>query len=419
MAAIVDYRGKTPRKTSFGIPLITAKVVKGGRIEAPDEFIATDDYGPWMRRGIPEPGDVLVTTEAPLGEVAQLRTERVALAQRLIALRGKPDVLDNTFLKFLMQSADVQNQLRARATGTTVLGIKQSELRKISLTLPPITEQRAIAHILGTLDDKIELNRRMNETLEAIARVLFKSWFVNFDPVRAKAESRDPGLPKHLADLFPDSFAESELGEIPVGWRAGKVGDLAILNRDGLNPVEFPGETFDHFSIPAFDEGHKPKVETAEAIKSTKLLVPSGAVLLSKLNPRIPRVWLPNLRSSHRTICSTEFLVILPQQGFSREFVFCLLSSDAFASVFATLVTGTSGSHQRVNPEGLLAMDTVIPPGSVRRQFTSTVGPMLERVNRALDESSMLAALRAALLPKLVSGELRVKRAHETLETAL
>src|SRR6185437_14972630 len=99
-----------------------------------------------------------------------------------------------------------------------------------TIPLPPIHEQRAIAHILGTLDDKIELNRRMNETLEAIARALFKSWFVDFDPVRARAEGRDTGLPAHIADLFPDSFEDSELGEIPSGWEVGSLGDLSQLN---------------------------------------------------------------------------------------------------------------------------------------------------------------------------------------------
>ena len=130
------------------------------------------------RRGLPQPGDIVMTTEAPLGEIAQLGSSRVALAQRLITLRGKNAILDNTFLKFLMQSAEVQNQLRARATGTTVLGIKQRELRKVVLTLPSLPEQRAIAHILGALDDKVELNRQMNETLESIARATFKSWFI-------------------------------------------------------------------------------------------------------------------------------------------------------------------------------------------------------------------------------------------------
>ena len=149
MESIIDYRGKTPRKTSSGIPLITAKVVKRGRIETPTEFIALDHYASWMRRGMPQSGDVLITTEAPLGEVAQLQKQRVALAQRLILLRGKSRILDNRFLSFLLQSDEVQVQLRARATGTTVLGIKQKELRQIEFSLPPIAEQRAIAHILG------------------------------------------------------------------------------------------------------------------------------------------------------------------------------------------------------------------------------------------------------------------------------
>src|SRR5437762_3790012 len=190
MSAIIDYRGKSPRKTATGVPLITAKIVKGGKILAPEEFIAPEDYDQWMRRGIPKTGDILLTTEAPLGEVAQLDGRRVALAQRLITLRSRPNVLNNTFLKFALQGDFVQGQLRARATGTTVHGIRQSELRKVQLPVPPIGEQNDIAHILGALDDKIELNHRMDETLEAMARAIFKSWFVDFDPVRAKAAGR-------------------------------------------------------------------------------------------------------------------------------------------------------------------------------------------------------------------------------------
>jgi len=145
-----------------------------------------------------------------------------------------------------MQSENVQDQLRARASGTTVLGIKQSELRKVILTLPPIEEQRAIAHILGTLDDKIDLNRRMNETLEAMARAIFQSWFVDFDPVRAKMEGRWhrgeslPSLPAHLWDLFPNHLVDSELGEIPEGWRVGQFGEVVQQLRDQENPLASP-----------------------------------------------------------------------------------------------------------------------------------------------------------------------------------
>ena len=136
--ALIDYRGKTPVKTSTGIPLITAKVIKGGRIETPTEFIALDNYESWMRRGIPKAGDVVLTVEAPLGEVAQLGPERIALAQRVVTLRGKAGLLDNTYLRYLLQSEEMQSQLKSRATGTTVLGIKQSELRKVTLTFPSI-----------------------------------------------------------------------------------------------------------------------------------------------------------------------------------------------------------------------------------------------------------------------------------------
>src|SRR5947208_4357855 len=219
MAAIIDYRGKSPQKTSFGIPLVTAKVIKSGRIETPDEFIAEADYEQWMRRGMPQEGDVVMTTEAPLGEVAQLAGKKIALAQPVITLRGKPDVLDNTFLKFLLQWEPTQEQLRARSTGTTVLGIRQSELRKVALTLPPLGEQKGIAAVLGALDDKIELNRRMNATLEVMARALFQSWFVDFDPVRTKLDGRQPtGLNATIAALFPNEFQDSEFGPIPKGW---------------------------------------------------------------------------------------------------------------------------------------------------------------------------------------------------------
>jgi type I restriction enzyme S subunit len=255
-----------------------------------------------------------------------------------------------------------------------------------------------------------------------MARAIFKSWFVDFlpvrakmaartqtgDPVRPKAEGRDTGLPMPLADLFPDRFEDSELGEIPAGWRVGNVEDLAKLSRESLNPGNFPNEIFDHYSIPAFDEGRSPKAELGEAIKSNKLQVTKESVLLSKLNPRIRRVWLPDLCSSRRPVCSTEFLVALPKPGISREFLFSIFSGSAFINQFATLVTGTSGSHQRVKPESRLAMSPVLPLGPVIESFTAAMRPLLEHVSRNIEQSRTLAALRDTLLPKLLSGEIRV-----------
>ena len=411
MDAVIDYRGKTPKKKAHGVPLITAKVVKGGRIETPNEFIAFDDYEAWMRRGIPKAGDVVVTTEAPLGEVAQLGPERVALAQRLIALRGKTGVLDNGFLKFLMQSGDVQKQLRARASGTTVLGVKQSELRKVLLSLPPFCEQRVIAHILGTLDDKIELNRKMSETLEAMARTLFKSWFVDFDPVRAKMEGRDPGLPREIADLFPSRMVESELGEIPEGWVVGILGDVAEHPRRGIRPDEVAPDT----AYIALE--HMPKQcialsewGTADGLESNKFQFKKGEILFGKLRPYFHKVGIAPTDG----VCSTDIVVVAPR---SKEWLGVVLghvSSGVFVEYTNSGSTGTK--MPRTNWHDMAHYPIALPPEPLAVTFTRLVQPSVERTVAGIHESHALAALRDTLLPKLISGELCVEDAERVLE---
>ena len=263
MDAIIDYRGKTPTKTDSGIPLITAKIIKNGQIQEVSEFIAESDYDSWMTRGIPKVGDVVLTTEAPLGEVAQLDSRKVALAQRVITLRGKQGLLDNDYLLYLLQSHDIQNQLDGRASGSTVTGIKQSELREIILRFPFIDIQKKIAAHLKAIDQKITLNRQINQTLEQMAQTLFKSWFVDFDPVidnaldagneipeplQARAELRQKvrasqdfqPLPADVRALFPAEFEESELGWVPKGWEASNVGNEFDVTM-GQSP---PGDTY-------------------------------------------------------------------------------------------------------------------------------------------------------------------------------
>ena len=408
MAAIIDYRGKTPRKTSSGIPLITAKVVKGGRIKTPTEFIAIEDYDFWMRRGIPRLGDVLITTEAPLGEVAQLCQQRVALAQRLILLRGKSEVLDNRFLKFLMQSAPVQHQLHARATGTTVLGIKQKELRQIGLALPPLPEQRAIAHILGTLDDKIELNRRMNETLEAMARALFKSWFVDFDPVRAKMEGRDTGLPQHLADLFPDRLVDSELGEIPEGWGVTPLRELIEINPKRLLQHGELAPYLDMANMPT--KGHVPDTVINRHFGSGMRFA-NGDTLVARITPCLENgktAYVDFLREGEIGWGSTEYIVMRPKPFLPSEFAYCLARSASFREFAIQNMTGTSG-RQRVPAKALSQLMLPSPPEQVVAIFGRAAQLLLSRASKAVHESRTLATLRDSLLPKLISGMLHAK----------
>ncbi len=412
MAAIIDYRGKSPRKVSSGIPLVTAKIVKGGQILAPEEFIAEEDYDEWMRRGIPEAGDVLLTTEAPLGEIAQLDGRKIALAQRLITLRGRADMVDNRFLKFAMQSRFVQNQLRARSTGTTVHGVRQSELRKVQLPVPPLPEQLAIAHILGTLDDKIELNRRMNETLEAMARAIFKSWLVDFDPVRAKAEGRQPfGMDAETAALFPAAFQDSPVGKIPKGWKAGRLGEIAENLRRGVDPEVVSKE------IPYIGLEHMPRKSIsladwgcADEVASNKFEFRQGEILFGKLRPYFHKVGVAVLDG----VCSTDILVINSKSEAWFGVLLGHISGEELVAYTDAVSTGTK--MPRTNWLDMARYEIPLPDPQLAGAFSSFAKTIVGKIRLNILQSVTLTAIRDALLPKLISGELRIKNAERLAE---
>jgi len=356
-------------------------------------------------------GDVILAMDRPwieagLKYAAVRRSDLPAfLVQRVARLRGSSR-LDTGFLKYVIGSQAFTDHVLGVQTGTAVPHISGGQIESFEFFLPSLPEQRAIAHILGTLDDKIELNRRMSETLEAMARALFKSWFVDFDPVRAKAEGRDPGLPQPLADLFPARLVDSELGEIPEGWEVGPFGDAVEQIRDNENPLDSPSTLFRHFSIPAYDGGTWPRSEVGESIKSVKSRVPAGVVLLSKLNPEIERVWLVDVQPEDRAICSTEFVVFAPKTPHGRCYVYCLARSPLFRQELAGLVTGTSKSHQRAPIGSILKLRVVRPGRSLLTRFEAAAEPLLARSLECRRESRTLGSLRDTLLPKLISGEL-------------
>ena len=168
LETIIDYRGKTPKKSDSGIPTLSAKSVKNNNIDySLCYYISSDEYKRFMVRGFPKVGDVLLTTEAPMGMVARLDRDDVGIAQRLLTLRGKEGVLDNEYLLYFLQSSIGQTLLKARETGTTVTGIKQAEFRKIQIDIPQISIQKKIGGFLRVLDKKIEINNKINENLAA------------------------------------------------------------------------------------------------------------------------------------------------------------------------------------------------------------------------------------------------------------
>ena len=416
LEALIDYRGKTPEKTDSGIPLITAKIIKRGRIEKATEFIAEDNYASWMRRGIPKEGDIVLTVEAPLGEVAQLGSEKIALAQRVVTLRGKEGVLDNTYLLYLLQTEEMLDQLKARATGTTVLGIKQSELRKVPLSLPPIAQQRSAASILKTLDDRLTLLRETNATLETIAQALFKSWFVDFDPVRAKAEGFEPeGMDAATAALFPDSFEESELGLVPMGWRMLPLEDAYEINPPRKLKKGKVAPYLDMASVST--QGHVvSSVVEREMGSGTKFI--NGDTLLARITPCLENgksAFVDFLSVDQTGWGSTEFVVLRPRAPLPPYHGYLLARHPAFREHAIQSMSGTSG-RQRVQNDVLGRYSVAVPSDEIAEAFGDVVGSAQQKIAANQEQAKTLTHLRDTLLPRLISGQLRLPEAEVMVE---
>jgi type I restriction enzyme S subunit len=281
--------------------------------------------------------------------------------------------------------------------------------------IPPPSEQRAIAHILGTLDDKIELNRRMSETLEAMARALFKSWFVDFDPVRAKAEGRDPGIPQPLADLFPDRLVDSELGEIPEGWEVASLPDVIEVNPTRSLRKGDVAPYLDMANMPT--HGHSAD-EVIDRPFGSGMRFVNADTLVARITPCLENgktAYVDFLHDGEVGWGSTEYIVLRPKPPLPAEFAYCLARSDEFREVAIQSMTGSSG-RQRVPAESLAHYKLVKGGRDISVQFGRAVEPLFARASDAASESRTLAALRDTLLPKLISGELRTSVEEQIAE---
>ncbi|MCU8444089.1 restriction endonuclease subunit S [Vibrio vulnificus] len=417
--ALIDYRGKTPKKTLSGVPLITAKVIKNGEILEPNEFIAPENYDSWMVRGLPKTGDVVLTVEAPLGQVAQLEDSYVALAQRVVTLRGKKGVLDNTYLKYLLMSSQMQSALDGRSSGSTVKGIKQSELRKLELELPDINVQEKIATILGSLDGKIAINKSMNQTLEKIAQRIFKSWFIDFDPVRANKEGvAFDGLSPQIQALFPSEFEESELGMIPKTW-----GVSSLSERVNINPKRTlkKGIVTHHIDMKALPTSSMSISEVAEKEFKSGTKFQNHDTLLARITPCLENgktAYVNCIPENKIAWGSTEFIVMNPKLKFFREYVYLLARTEELRAYAIKNMTGTSG-RQRVS--GALVGEYLIvnPSDSIVEEFHRIAEPLFSKIAENTKSTVVLEKIRDRLLPKLISGQITVGEAQKELAEAI
>jgi len=312
--------GETCNQERIGTPLLNGPTEFGGYHPTPLQF-TTD------ARKFSVPDDILFCVRGSTTGRMNWADQKYAIGRGVAAMRHRSGSEYRYFLKALIDFH--LDKLLASATGSTFPNVSREQLANLNCEIPPIPEQRAIAGILGAMDDKIEVNRCMNATLESMARAIFQEWFVGNDEVES--------------------------------WEVGKFENISEISREAITPNQFPDEIFNHYSIPAFDEKRFPEKEPGIEIKSNKFLVPDNCVLISKLNPETQRIWIP-FQIGGRAICSTEFLVNIPKGYFSLDYLYGLFFSQPFENRFTSMITGTSGSHQRVKAEYLLDMDTQIPP---------------------------------------------------------
>ena len=333
-----------------------------------------------------------------------------------IVVRGRPGVTDTEYAFYVTRSDLVRGYAISQMTGTSGRQrVPPESLAHLDVAVPPLSKQRAIAHILGTLDDKIELNRRMNETLEAMARALFKSWFVDFDPVRAKMEGRDTGLPQDIADLYPDRFVDSEMGELPEGWTAAPLAELIDVNPKRSLQRGQVAPYLPMANMPT--RGHMPNSVAVRPFGSGMRFA-NGDTLVARITPCLENgktAYVDFLSRSEVGWGSTEYIVLRPRPPLPNQFAYCLARSAGFREFAIRNMSGTSG-RQRVPATALKGFLMVAPPMRLAARFGEVARSLFEGANRAGRESRTLAALRDTLLPKLISGEIRLAEAEKAME---
>jgi type I restriction enzyme S subunit len=329
-----------------------------------------------------------------------------------IVIRGKPDVTDNDFAYYLTRWDGVRQYAISQMTGSSGRQrVPTNALTHLEVDLPPLPEQQAIACILGALDDKIELNRRMNETLEAMARAIFKSWFVDFDPVRAKAEGQQPpGLAPHIADLFPDAFEESELGEIPRGWDIRPIGDVVKVLGGGTpstkEPTYWEGGVHpfctpkDMSSLPSpVLLGTERHLTDDGLAKVSSGQLPKGTVLLSSRAP------IGYLAVAETPVSVNQGIIAMVCDG---ELPNLYVLQWAYANMERIIANANGSTFLEISKRNFRPIKALIPPELVLEQFMRLAGPLHQRLVSNLRQVFYLADIRDSLLPRLISGELRL-----------
>ena len=432
LSIIIDNRGRTVPTALTGIPLIATDCIKENALYPASQnlrYVAQETYDSWFR-GHPEPGDVILVNKGTPGRVCQVPDPiEFCIAQDMVALRANPKVVSADYLLAALRSQEFKEQVESLHVGTMIPHLKKGDFPHLRIPLPPLRIQEAIGRLYCDISRKIESDNQMNRTLEEAASALFRSWFVDFDPVVAKAAARPPAhLRPTLAALFPDSFQDCELGPIPKGWQVRPLG--AVL--DVKHGYAFAGEFFtdepvgDILLTPgnfAIGGGFKDsklkyysgKVPEEYVLKQGDLLLTMTDLSKTSDTLGYPAL-IPPASSMHRYLHNQRLgkVIVRAGEAVSPLFLYQVFRSDAYRNEILASATGTTVMHTA--PVRIMAYQCVFAPVEVLKAFDEIVIPWYDMIHHNQAESQTLAALRDTLLPKLLSGEVRVKEAEKLVE---
>ena len=410
---LIDCDHRTPPAATKGHPYVAIPQLRNGRIDLNGvRRISEKHFAEWTRKALPVANDVVLSRRCNPGETAHVPPGlKFALGQNLVLLRSNGERVYPPFLRWLTRGPDWWGQIgKFLNAGAVFDSLKCADVPNFTLRIPPLNEQRAIANSLAALDDKIELNRRMSETLEAIARALFKSWLVDFDPVRAKAEGRDAGLPKSLSDLFPARLVDSEFGKIPEGWSAKPLGQW-VDALSGGTPSRSTRGYWDG-AVPWIS----PKVMTGIhadqadehvselAIQNGTRIAPASSTLVMVRGMGLHE--FVRVSQARRDVTFNQDVKALVGTSIDATLLlFALL--DAQPTLLERVESSGHGTG-KLPSDVLFALPIAMPDATTQLRLGASLRALNDRIASSRAESRTLNELRDTLLPKLTTGELRV-----------
>jgi type I restriction enzyme S subunit len=405
-------RLKAAEYTADGVPVISVGEIDYGRLvlrsETPRVNLSVTNR---MPEYLLQEGDIVFGRKGAVDRSARVRADQAGwfLGSDSIRLR-LPHSIDATFVAYQFQLQSHRDWMLRHAAGSTILSLNEDIIRRIPVLLPPLREQRAIAALLGALDDKIERNERTSRALERLAEAIFRAWFVDFEPVRAKAEGATvfPSMPRCLFDMLPTRFVASELGLVPEGWDVTILGDCCGINERSVRKDEIAGEIeyvdIASVSVGRVDSGQR--IPFDQAPSRARRRVRHGDTIWSCVRPN-RRSYLFIHSPAANLIVSTGFVVLSPSY-FGASYLYELVTQSEFVDY---LVANADGSaYPAVRPEHFASAPVLRPPIEVLQEFELATMPWRDLIASAERESRKLAELRDYLLPKLVSGHVRVGR---------